>query len=48
MAFRFRADDGAELKFYARDAFVSRDGFTFLVAGTVAVESLFPFLSHSK
>ena len=29
-----RADNGEELKFYAREAFVSRDGFTFLVAGT--------------
>jgi len=29
----FIAGDGVELKFFAREAFVSREGFTFLVAG---------------
>ena len=30
---RCRADGGTEVEFYAREAFQSRDGFTFLVAG---------------
>jgi len=32
---RFLADDNTELEFYAREPFVSRQGFTFLVAGRI-------------
>jgi len=42
----FIADDGVELKFFAREAFVSREGFRFLVAGRMITPGLSNHAKH--